>query len=171
MAAPEYVPPSLKDQPRRDAPLPPAGRWKADRPADLGPGQPRGRQMGAPGPDQGYGLGLAKRFVNQLQLVEGEAPEDVISGCLAVALKRASLFGRAPVIYDFEFAYRLFGFLGGAPPDLVAFRGPLLGGSAHDYWRQREVADSVPESTLRLTPAQLAERLGEWRSLLASDPA
>ena len=44
-------------------------------------------------------------------------------GCLNIALKRASMFGRAPVIYDLEFAYSLFGFLGGAPAELCRSAG------------------------------------------------
>jgi len=31
---------------------------------------------------------------------------------------------------------------------------------------QRTIADCVPATTLRLTPTQVAERLGDWRELL-----
>ena len=166
MAAPEYVPVPLSEQPRESLRLPPPRPWMADRPADLQRGQPVGPKLGRPGPDQGYLLKLAERFTDRVELGEGEHAEDAIAGCVAVALRRAALFGRAPVAHDLEMALRLWGFLGGAPEDLVEFRGRLFGGAAHHYWDQRAVTDLVPEETLRLTSAQVAERLSDWRQLL-----
>ena len=167
MTAPEYVPTSPGQQPRRGLPLPPARAWTADRPADLGPGQPRGAAFGNPGPDQGYGLTLAKRFVDRLVLAEGEVVEDAVTGCLGVALRRASLFGRAPVIHDFDIAFTVWGFLDEAPPELVALRRPLFQALEHHYAAQRAIAEQVPEATLRLTPAEVRHRRPEeWRQLL-----
>ena len=167
MAAPEYVPTSIGQQPRRGLPLPPARPWTADRPADLGPGQPRGAAFGNPGPDQGYGLKLARRFADRLVMAEGEHADDAVAGCLGVALRRASLFGRAPVIHDFEIAFTVWGFLGEAPPDLVALRRPRFEAVDHHYPEQRAIADQVPEATLRLTPAEVKQRWpSEWRALL-----
>ena len=66
-----------------------------------------------------------------------------------------------------ESAYTLWGFLGAAPADLVAFRGPLFRGAAHDYWRPaRHRRPGRPEA-LPLTPAAVRGRLSDWRSLLA----
>ncbi len=167
MAAPDYVPVPLSEQPRESLPLPPPRRWMADRPADLQRGQPFGPKLGRPGPDQGYLLKLAEeRFTDRVEVAEGEHVEDAIAGCAAVALKRAALFGRAPVAQDLEMALRLWGFLGGAPDDLVQFRWRLFAGAGHHYWDQRHVTDLVPEETLRLTPAQVADRLSDWRQLL-----
>ncbi len=168
MAAPEYVPVSLNELPRLKEPIPAPGSWKADRPADLQSGQPTGDKFGRPGPDQGYALTLARRFEDRLVLTDGEHPEDAVAGCLGVATKRCSLFGRAPVIYDLELAFTLWGYLGEAPADLVEFRRPLFEGARDHYWDQRRIADLVPEETLRLTPAQVRERLSDWRSLLKS---
>lgn len=165
MAAPDYVPVPLAEQPRSAEPMPPPRRWTATRPGDLQGRQPTGRRLGSPGPDQGYALALAHRFADRLALAVGEHCEDVLAGGLAVALRRASLFGRAPVVYDLELAFTLFGYLGGAPDSLVAFRRPLFAGASHHYWDQRAIADLIAESTLRLTPAQVRERLDDWRSL------
>src|SRR5690349_5459217 len=101
MAAPEYVPARPEDLPRPTDRMPPAEAWYADRPAEVFvvAHQPRGKSFGNPGPDQGYGLKLARRFEDRLQLAPGDDVEDAIAGCLGVGLKRASLFGRAPVIY------------------------------------------------------------------------
>jgi hypothetical protein len=170
VAAPDYVPVSLADLPRQeDAPKPPDS-WRADRPGDLRGPQPSGPKLGSQGPDQGFALGLARRLEDQIYLFEGESKEDAIAGAVAVAMKRASLFGRAPVIYDLEHAFRLFGFIGTAPPDLVMFRRKLFDGARHHYWDQRAIVDSAPIETLQLTPAQVKERMPDWKSLLALHP-
>jgi len=166
MAAPQYVPVPLPRKPRLGEAIPPARPWRATRPADLAHGQPVGLKLGRPGPDQGYALVLARRFDDRLQLAEGEHAEDVVAGCLGVALNRAALFGRAPVIHDLELAFTLWGFVGDAPADLVAFRKPLFSGAAHHYWEQRAIVDIVPDETVRLTPAEVRARLPEWRTLL-----
>jgi len=124
--------------------------------------------LGKPGPDQGYGLALAQKFAGRLRLAPGETEADAIAGCTAVALRRASMLGRAPVIYDFDLAFQLWGFLGDAPDDLVEFRKPLFAGAAHHYKHQREIADQVTEEALRLTPAEARARLGDWRTLLGA---
>ena len=43
---------------------------------------------------------------------------------------------------------------------------PLFRAASHHYQVQRTIADCVPATTLRLTPAQVAERLTDWRELL-----
>jgi hypothetical protein len=144
------------------------GGWTATRPGDLTDRQPSGPYFGNQGPDQGYGLVLAERFSDRLVLTEGEDGHDVVAGCLGVGLHRASLFGRAPVVYDFELAYGVWGYLDPPPAELVEFRRPLFAGAAHHYWDQRQIVDQVPEATLRLAPAEVRRRLGEWRSLLAA---
>ncbi|CAN5855990.1 hypothetical protein BH23ACT1_BH23ACT1_09010 [soil metagenome] len=169
MAAPEYVSSALGQQPRRGLPLPPARPWAADRPADLGPAQPVGPALGNPGPDQGYALTLVRHFHDRLVLADGEHTEDAVIGCLGVALRRASLFGRAPVIHDLDVAFTLWGYLGDAPPELVELRRPLFQALEHHYESQRAIASQVPQASLRLTPAQIKARWpGEWRELLGA---
>jgi hypothetical protein len=166
MAAPEYVPINRDQQPRRGLGLPPARGWLADRPAELGAAQPEGRMLGNQGPDQGYGLKLARGFLPLLEL-GGVDVDDAITGCLGVGLRRASIFGRAPIVHDFDIAFRLWGFLGDAPAELVALRGPLFQTASHHYVDQRAIVDQVPESTLRLSHGEVARRFpGEWRALL-----
>ncbi len=167
MAAPDYVPVTEGDRPRKTLDTPGHGGWTATRPGDLTGRQPTGAYFGKQGPDQGYALTLADRFHDRLVLSEGEDDHDVIAGCMGVAMARASLFGRAPVIHDLELAYGLFGFLDPPPADLVELRKPLFAGASHHYWDQRAIVDLVPQSTLRLTPADVRRRLKEWRSLLA----
>jgi hypothetical protein len=89
-----------------------------------------------------------------------------MAGCTTVAMRRASSFGRAPAIHDLTLAFTLWGFLVGAPADLVEAREPLFRSASHHYQSQRIIADCVHESTLRLTPLQVAEQISEWRTLI-----
>lgn len=172
MAAPEYVPTdplarlrTYRSSPRRPEP------WVADRPGEITEGQPRGDRLGAPGPDLGYALKIARTFDGRLRLADGEDHHDVVGGCVAVAMKRASLFGRAPVVHDLTVAFTIWGYLDHAtPPELVAVRRRLfegVGHAAHHYVALREVVDAVPEATLRLTPDEVNRAYATgWRSLL-----
>lgn len=169
MAAPEYVPTNRELQPRRGLPLPPPRRWIANRPAELGAEQPHGPSLGTPGPDQGYALSLAARFHGRLTL-DGVTEHDAIAGCLGIALQRASHFGRAPVIHDLDIAFRIWGFLGGAPAELVSMRNPLFEAASHHYWDQRAIVDRIPTETLRMTHQDVAARFpAEWRVLVGAD--
>jgi hypothetical protein len=167
---PDYVPLFEETKVRPAERLPVADHWVADRPAEIPPeGPPKGRHLGTTGPDQGYGLKLARQLLAQVQLADGEHAEDAMAGCVAVGLKRAALFGRAPVIYDMELAYGVWGFLDAAPAELVALRGPLFQGAAHDYWAQRDIVDRVKEETLRLAPAEVRTQVNVWRELINAD--
>lgn len=171
MASPEYVPVKAIDDTRLYASPPRRpGSWMQDRPAELLAGQPRGDRLGSPGPDQGFGLTLAERFRGRLSLRPGEHEDDALSGCLTVALKRASLFGRAPVVHDLTIAFTLWGFLDEqADDELVAERRVRFEEvtNPHHYAEQRAIADAVPEATLRLSPAEVTRCHAEdWRSLL-----
>jgi hypothetical protein len=164
---PSFVPIIEADQVRPAYRLDVPNIWTQSRPSEVrGTSQPAGRSLGKPGPDQGFALKLARRFEARLVLAPEDGLEDAISGCTAVAMRRCARFGRAPAVYDLDFAFTLWGFLGGAPADLVEARGPLFRSAAHHYQAQRAIADSVREEALRLTPEAVAERIGEWRDLL-----
>lgn len=171
MAAPEYVPPKPAQQVRTyESPPRRPESWIPSRPGELA-GQPRGDMLGNQGPDQGYVYVLARQFQGGLRLTDGEHEADALAGCSAIALKRASLFGRAPVIHDLRLALTVWGFLGdgAAPSELVAARKPLFAEVAnpHHWAELRQVVDAVPEATLRLSPAQAAESAArDWRTLL-----
>jgi hypothetical protein len=168
MTQPSFVPIVEADQVRSTYRLRVPGIWTQSRPSELrGTAPPAGPAFGTTGPDQGFALKLARQFEDRLQLADGESVEDVIAGCTAVAMRRAAKFGRAPIIHDLAFAFTLWGFLGGAPDDLVAARAPLFRSAAHHYSAQRAIADAVADDTFRLSPDAVAARLGEWRQMLA----
>jgi len=144
--------------------------WRATRPGDLDAGQPRGPRFGNQGPDQGYILTLVPKFEGKLHLQRYEQADDVNAGCVAVALKRASLFGRAPVIHDLASAYRIWGFLDdNAPAELATLRQRVFAGVAnpHHWLELRRLVDGVPEATLRLPHTEVTA--GAWRSLIDVD--
>jgi len=171
MTQPNFVPIVETDQVRPSYRLRTPGDWRAGRVADMvGSTHPRGRVLGVPGPDQGYGLLLAHTlFEDKLELTEGITAEDALVACAEVGSARAALFGRAPVAKDIELALVLFGFLGGAPVDLVAWRAPLFQSAAHHYRQQRAIVAATPPDTLRLTPDAVRTRLPQWRSMVQAD--
>lgn len=176
MAAPEYVPITTIDEPRTYASPPrrPAS-WEAARPGDLvGPGQPSGPLLGSQGPDLGYALKLAHGMVDQLVLAEREHLDDVIAGCTALAMKRSSLFGRAPVVHDLTLAFGVWGFLAVAPHDLVEFRMPLFAevASSHHWAERRRLVDMVSERVLRQPHTKVvADAQADWHSVFDLPPA
>jgi hypothetical protein len=171
VAAPKFAPvPLIGDVKSYRSPAYVPDRWEADRPGEVAGRQPAGPGLGFQGPDQGYALRLAARFRPQLVLSDAERAEDAITGCTAIGMRRASLFGRAPVIHDLRIAFTIWGFLDPAPAaDLVALRVKTFEALAdpHHYDAVRALVDSVPEETLRMTPAEVNEIYSvSWRHLL-----
>jgi hypothetical protein len=170
MTQPSFAPVPEADTVRPSLRLSTPSEWRADRVAELrGPQDPTGT-AGRPGPDQGYALKLGHDlFTSRLELAPGERADDAIYGCAMVASSRSAMFGRAPVAPDLEMALTLFGFLGGAPQDLIDWRGSRFSAISHHYGEQREIVAAVPDTTLKMSAEKIRERLSEWRDLLTSD--
>jgi hypothetical protein len=171
MAAPQFSPTPAVDTSRSyTSPPTVPGGWSSTRKADIAGFQPAGEQLGYQGPDQGFALKIAAGFVPRLQLRAGEHSTDTVKGCLGIALRRASMFSRAPVVHDLTIAFTIWGFLdASAPADLVAARRELFAGLGHQghYTEARALTDMVPEATLRMTPQQVeAASPGKWRELV-----
>lgn len=169
MAAPKFAPTPVLDDVRTYSSPPVAPEsWTNDRPGDIEGSQPRGERLGYQGPDQGYGLMLARRLAPKVHIVGNLDREDAVRGALNIGLRRASLFGRAPVIHDLVVAFTIWGFFDDKPAaDLVTTREEMFRGigHVHHYVQGRAVADAVPESTLRMTPQQAAEAYRRnWRA-------
>ncbi len=173
MAAPDYVPTrpggprSYESPPWREV------CWLPDRPGDVPYGQPEGPGYGRQGPDQGYALVLVEHFRDRIHLQPGEDWDDAAAGAVLVGLKRASLFGRAPVLADIEVGFRIWGFLDEAPePELVALRRELFAAVAnpHHYLEAQRIPALVPDDGLR-APAQsvASTHKASWRSLIDLD--
>lgn len=170
MAAPEYVPVSPTSVTRGyDGPPVVPDSWANDRDAALGAEQPNEPLMGWQGPDQGFALTIASRLRDRLVLESGESADDVLAGAVQIGLKRASIYGRAPVVHDLTMALNLWGFLADAPADLVAERRPRFDGiaNAHHWVEMRHLVATVPVDTLKMTPQAVeTQSRSDWRSLL-----
>ena len=174
MAAPKFAPVSPVDDSRvYGSPDVVPASWMPDRPAELTGFQPVGTRLGYQGPDQGFALKIANGFRDKLQLQPGERVADVIQGCFGIALRRASIFSRAPVVHDLTIAFTIWGLLDSdLTAELKALRARLFEGvsnTLHHYDEARALVDMVPNSTLRMTPAQVAAAYpGRWKELLGT---
>ena len=122
------------------------------------PEVPSGDLFGSPGPDQGYALLLAHRLTSRIHLLDGEDVHDIEVGAALIGSRRASLFGRAPSVYDLEVALGLFGFFDSDPSaELIELRRSFRS-IGHSYVAQRELVDLISDTSLRMTPAQAAAR-------------
>jgi hypothetical protein len=170
MAAPKYAPTGGHPSKYYSSPDVVPDAWDPERPGAVEGLQPRGERLGAQGPDQGYALTIANKLAPRLQLSGDERLDDAIRGCVGIALRRASMYSRAPVVHDLHIAFTIWGFYDeNAPDDLVERRVELfegVGNVNHHYAEGRILADMVPESTLRLTPDQAtAAYPADWREL------
>jgi hypothetical protein len=172
-----FVAPDLDDKPRQQQNLPPglgyppARSWRADRPGDLGAGQTLvGTLRGTPGPNVGYGYTLAERARDRIQVAPHEDRHDAISVVAEIAMKRASAFGRAPVIGDVDVALSLLGYDGSGDDSFVAWRTRAVHDAAHHYPLRRAIIDSVPASLLAKKAADLGPDVSEWRTTVQSEP-
>ena len=172
MAAPKFEPVTPLDRARGyESPDHVPDPWRADRPAEVRGRQPVGARLGYQGPDQGYALTLAELVRPEVRVEAGESVDDAVAGCTAIAMRRASLYGRAPVMPDLRIAFTIWGFLDAGPPEgLVSVRRPVFEGvadSLHHYEERRALVDSVPEATLRRTPDDVRSAYpADWRALL-----
>ncbi|HNI34235.1 MAG TPA: hypothetical protein PLV93_02485 [Microthrixaceae bacterium] len=146
MAAPEFVPSSPTARRSYQSPDRRPGSWLADRPGELEGRQPEGARLGSPGPDQGYVVHLTDTLKGKVQLGAHEHEADVLAVVGAVALKRAALFGRAPVIHDVQAAVAVLGFGRPAPTGEEGERRRLRLEEAHHphfYDKLRDVVDEI----------------------------
>ena len=161
MAAPKFVPVPPTDRARGyESPDHVPDSWHPDRPAEIRGRQPAGTRLGFQGPDQGFGLRIAESLRSAVRPQAGESVEDALRGALLIGLRRASLFGRAPVVHDLRIALTMWGWLDASPPaELVEARRHAFAGvanQAHHYEQGRALVDQVPEATLRMSPQQVA---------------
>lgn len=170
MAAPRFAPPGSRSSQYYTSPDVVPAAWTPDRPAEIDGLQPAGPRLGAQGPDQGFALRIASRLRDRVHATAGESVDDAVAGSLGIALRRASMFSRAPVVHDLTIAFTIWGWFDADPSEeLLVARRRLFAGVAdtgHHYAAARLIVDMVPESTLRATPDQVTALYpAQWRSL------
>ncbi len=141
--------------------------WTGDRPGDYAGPPPKGPGLGTTGPDAGYAYKLVRQFDDRLHLGD-VSRSDAVSGCVAVAMRRAALMGRAPVIHDLTVAFTMFGFFDPTPnAELSSARSSAFAEieSHHHYFERRQVVDAVDEDALRQPHGSIADRYqSDWRA-------
>lgn len=169
-----FVPERLDEEPRQEPNLPPgvkmppARPWVPNRPGDLPDGQPSGPLLGSPGPNVGYALTLANRLRDRFALAPHEHPADAVTVVAEIAMRRAALLGRAPVITDVELGMQIMGYTGDADPEFVEWRVRAVKDAQHNYYERRALVDAIPVDILRLAPSALPAHLTEARLALRS---
>ena len=172
MSAPKFVPaktvrvtPTAYSSPPRRF-----DGWTATRPGDGGLRE--GAQLGSQGPDQGYAHTLVETVEGQVTLREDEQWADVAMLIASVALKRASIYGRAPVIHDIRLVMTLFGYDDAScDQELVEYRRAAAEevSHSHHYGRLRGVVDRIGDEALTMKPADVASaRVHDWRALVGA---
>jgi hypothetical protein len=170
-----FVPADPADLPRQQqnlppgTALPPARRWRSDRPGDLESASPQGGLFGTPGPNVGFAYTLAQHVADRIELAEHEDIHDVIPVIAEIAGRRAGQFGRAPVINDVEVAMSMLGYDGSADPAFSRARALLVHEAGHSYYRRRAIVEAVPEALLRRPPGDLDSAVYEWRRTITED--
>lgn len=173
MSAPRYAPSSNDHTPFYESPDVVPTSWSAARPGAVDGLQPNGPFLGYQGPDQGFVLTIAERLRPRICTSTGEHIDDAIAGSIGIALRRASMFSRAPVVHDLTIALTMWGWFDQSPAaELVKLRRQAFAGlrhGAHHYGAARRIVDAVPESTLRATPDQVTLLYpAQWHVLTGS---
>lgn len=172
VAAPDFVPtdPTQRTRVYSSPPLRPGG-WTAGRPGEIVGSQPTGTALGTTGPDQGYAYKLVRHLEDRMHLGDVKR-EDAVAGSVALAMKRAGLLGRAPVVHDLTAAFTIFGFLDANPPsELATWRRDAFAeiASHHHYLERRELVDRVPDDLLRKPHGEIEQLYrADWRQFLGA---
>ena len=169
MATPRFVPvgPRERARPIDFAGIPPARRTQPRAGEVLH--QPRARGFGVPCPDGGYALLLAREVAGDLALAAGDQREDAVWAIATVAMRRAAVVGRAPVIYDVLFASALLAYDDPDALECAVLRARLLSGVAHDPDLRQWLSDAV-NSAAEVSVRSTAEAIATWRCTILADP-
>jgi hypothetical protein len=172
MAAPRYVPPPVQQAKYYQSTTKKKHSSGVDRPAEVYKRNGDEAGTGNPGPDQGYALRLVKEFKDKVFLFQGEHWQDASEVAVITALKRASIFGRAPCIHDIEAGLWIWGYLDSNPEDqLIEIRKGNFGhiGSGHNYLKRRYVSDAVSSLGLKRSIDQIrTDYEKDWRTMIDS---
>ncbi len=153
--------------------MPPARQWHATRPGEIfageilageieaGNGAP-GRLRGSPGPSGGFALTLAARAKHTWILTDTEHLEDAVAVVAELAMKRASLFGRAPAQPDVDTAAKIMGYHEARPEAFTQRRAAIVHDCDHNYERRRSFIDSIDVALLKLAPNASSETLPDF---------
>lgn len=170
MATKDFIFKRMIDEPRHEQNMPegidtPAPKgWLASGPGYVGKDQiiRHGKLIGHAGPNIGFAITLAKRASKNWYLVKGEHIEDVEILLAEIAMRRASFFGRAPIVGDIGFASHLFGFHGEPEQGEEHWRPKFVHGTGHDEHKRRIIVNSIPEEIISGNAELNHETISGW---------
>ncbi len=164
MATPRFVPSAPLGHPiHREAfdRIPVARRHEPSR------GQGRrpvvGPGFGLPCPDAGYALFLAAHSVEHLVLEFGDGRDDAKCAIATIAMRRAGMLGRAPLLQDVEIGRTLLAYEQPTDVDFARWRAGWIRGIAHDDDLRQRLADAALP-TAALSPPLDADAVSGWRA-------
>ncbi len=172
MPTQDFVSPKNIDTPRHeqnmpegiDTPVPDS--WKAHRPGDEKTHKTSDDQLlGNAGPNVGYALSLVAREKSSFVLVAHEHLHDVEVLIGEIAMRRASHFGRAPVMDDIRFASKLLGYDAAPAQGEEKWRPLLVNGCGHDEHRRRIIVNSIPDEIIAGSSHSHDAISGWWEKL------
>ena len=154
MAAPRYAPEFTAGQtPAYESPQYVPGSWQPGRKGEIDGRQPAGKRLGYQGPDQGFVLKIAAALRGEIRVQAGESIDDAIRGSINIALRRASLYGRAPVVHDLRLALTIWGWLDPNPPAdlnrLFFLQLRVVGSTMGSIGELRELVDLLVSTGVR----------------------
>lgn len=156
MSTQDFVSPKRIDTPRHeqnmpegvDTPVPQA--WIGNRPGDdLLQKKDNELLLGNPGPNIGYALKIVNNEFDTLYLVEHENEHDVVALLAEIAMRRASVFGRAPVKADVVLAAHILSYDVEPTQGEEKWRPQLIHNCSHDEHRRRQIVNSVPQMIIK----------------------
>jgi hypothetical protein len=114
-------------------------------------------------------LRLAREVVADLALAAGEQREDAVWAIATVAMRRAGVVGRAPIIHDVLFADALLAYDDPDELECAVLRARLLCGVAHDPDLRQWLSDAV-NAAAEVSVRSTAEAIARWRCTVLAHP-
>lgn len=171
MPTQDFVPTRRIDAPRHeqnmpegvDNPVPES--WVADRPGDEDSKlNGAGELFGNAGPNIGYAYTLVGRIYDSLILSSNEHRHDVEPLVAEIAMRRASHFGRAPIMKDVDCAVHLLGLGAELDNEETKQRVLLIHDCGHNEHKRRTIVNSIPDELLFGDKAPSTDKVSAWRT-------
>lgn len=170
MSTQDFVSPKRIDEPRHeqnmpegvDTPIPDA--WTPARPGDsLDDSRSESEHLlGNAGPNVGYALSLIAHQRDNIVLAAHEHAHDVEPLLGEIAMRRASHFGRAPMMGDVTFAMKLLSYDVEPTQGEEKWRPRLVHDCGHNEHRRRIIVNSIPEEIVEGSHVDVKAAISGW---------
>lgn len=171
MPTQDFVFPQKSDSPRHQQNMPEGNEnpvpksWVADRPGDMeNAGKSQGSLFGHAGPNVGYAYTLVAHVFDTLFLSTNEHRHDVEPLLAEISMRRASHFGRAPIMKDVDCAVHLLSYGLELDEGAMNNRVYLITDCGHDEHKRRSIVNSIPDDLIYSDKAATTEKIAAWRA-------